>query len=239
MKKTPAVWLKFSQRLANFMTKQQFSVFNLYLHSKLKIKRSSSINKFKKMKSIFLIGSTVLFVVACSPKKNVKTSTISTSKAAPTTVQEPVIVVKETPKTATKAVGIPKDVDANLLASLHRSPCFGRCPSFAYELYADGKVVYHGYAYAARMGNFTAKVENTFMKRIADKALSIKYLFLSDRYPTGDVMVADLPTTTTYIRIGNDGKKIFNNYDPPRELAEFEQWLEAQFETLNWQAVKE
>jgi hypothetical protein len=89
------------------------------------------------------------------------------------------------------------------------------------------------------MGNYTTKADAAFMKRIADKAMTIKYLSLSDHYPTADMAVSDVPTTTTYIRVGADGKKITNNYDPPKELVEFEQWLEAQFETLNWQAAKE
>lgn len=191
------------------------------------------------MKNLLLICFAALLIAACSKKTPPQTTRIAPSHEVPTTVQEPIIVVKEAPKTATKAVGIPKGIDENLLASLHRSPCFGRCPSFKYELFEDGNATYSGYAYASRTGNYMTKVDNAFIKRIVDKALTVKYLYLSNQYPTGDVAVADLPTTTTYIRIGADGKKISNNYDPPRELAEFEQWLEAQFETLNWQQVKE
>jgi hypothetical protein len=191
------------------------------------------------MKNLFFIFSTLLLVVACSRKTTGKTTDIAPKVPAPVVVESPKDIPASTTRMATKAVGIPKDVDPNLLASLHRSPCFGRCPSFTYELYADGKVIYHGYAYAARTGNYTTKADDAFMKRIADKALSIKYLSLFDHYPTADIAVSDVPTTTTYIRIGADGKKITNNYDPPKELTEFEQWLEAQFETLNWQAVKE
>jgi Domain of unknown function (DUF6438) len=191
------------------------------------------------MKNLILALLAFLFVVACSKKPTLKTTEIVTQVPAPVVVVPQDITVASTPKVATKAVGIPKDVDQTLLASLHRSPCFGRCPSFAYELYEDGRVIYHGYAYAARMGNYTTKTDEAFMKRVADKALSIKYLSLFDHYPTADMAVSDVPTTTTYIRIGKDGKKITNNYDPPKELTDFEQWLEAQFETLNWQQAKE
>jgi Domain of unknown function (DUF6438) len=195
------------------------------------------------MKNLILAFSTLLFVVACSKKTTVKTTEMAPQKDAPVTVVSPtqpsVVVPKMTNQTGVKAVGIPKDVDENLLASLHRSPCFGRCASFKYELFADGKVAYTGYAYTTRIGNYTTKADDAFMKRIADKALSIKYLYLADHYPTADIAVSDLPTTTTYIRVGADGKKISNNYDPPKELVEFEQWLEAQFETLNWQQAKE
>jgi Domain of unknown function (DUF6438) len=191
------------------------------------------------MKNIFLAFSTLLLVVACSKKTTEKSSQTGTQPSAPFTVESPINTPPKPTKPTTKAVGIPKDVDPNLLASLHRSPCFGKCPAFSYELFSDGKVAYFGQSNVTRMGSYTAKVDDAFMKKIADKALSIKYLSLSDHYPTADIAVSDVPTVTTYIRVGNDGKKIINNYDPPRELTEFEQWLEAQFETLKWQAAKE
>jgi hypothetical protein len=88
------------------------------------------------------------------------------------------------------------------------------------------------------MGSYTTKVDDVFMKRVVDKALSIKYLGMSDKYPIGDIAISDVPTITTYIRIGNDGKKIANNYDAPKELMAFEEWLEIQFDGLKWEAAK-
>jgi hypothetical protein len=193
------------------------------------------------MKNLLLILSTLLLLAACSKKTTAKVSDAATKPDKAVAIADPpfsepkVTAIEAVPKT----VGIPKDVDPNLRASLHRSPCFGRCPSFSYELFADGRVVYHGYSHTPRIGNFNTKVDDGFMKRVAAKALSIKYLELSDHYPTADIAVSDVPTTTTYIRIGDAGKKITNNYDPPKELREFEQWLETQFDALNWQAAKE
>jgi hypothetical protein len=191
------------------------------------------------MKNIFLAFSTLLLVVACSKKTTEKSSQIEAQPSTPVAVESPINTPPKPPKTATKSVGIPKDIDPNLLASLRRSPCFGKCPAFSYELFADGKVTYFGQSNVKRMGSYTTKVDDVFMKKIADKALSIKYLSLSDHYPTADIAVSDVPTITTYIRIGDDGKKITNNYDPPKELTEFEQWLEEQFDTLKWQQAKE
>jgi Domain of unknown function (DUF6438) len=191
------------------------------------------------MKNIFFAFSTLLLVVACSKKTTEKSSQTGTKTSMPVAVETPISTPPKPAKTATKAMGIPKDVDPNLVASLHRSPCFGKCPAFSYELFADGKVTYFGQSNVTRMGNYATKADDVFIKRITDKALSIKYLSLSDHYPTTDIAVSDVPTITTYIRIGNDGKKITNNYDPPKELTEFEQWLEEQFETLKWQQVKE
>ena len=123
------------------------------------------------------------------------------------------------------------------MVSLQRSPCFGYCATFKIELFADGDAHFNGFAHVKRLGNYTAKADVAFMKRITNKALSIKYLSLLNKYPVGDIAISDVPTTTTYVRIGKDGKRIINNYDPPKELVEFEHWLEAEFETLSWQKV--
>jgi Domain of unknown function (DUF6438) len=194
------------------------------------------------MKNICLAFAALLCMVACSKKITGKTAEIAPKAAAPAVLEvSPEVKPKmeKAAQTATKAVGIPKDIDQNLMASLRRSPCFGRCPAFSYDLFADGKVAYYGQSNVSRMGSYTAKADASFMKQVADKAMSIKYLSLADHYPTADMAVSDVPTTTTYIRVGNDGKKITNNYDPPRDLTEFEQWLEAQFETLTWIQTKE
>ena len=188
------------------------------------------------MKNILFALLTLVFVVACSKKTAQKSSPTAAKPTAPVTV---VTAPIPTPTSTAYAKGIPDDINPDLVASLQRSPCFGYCPTFKIELFSDGKAQYHGMAHVARVGNYTAKADAAFMKRIEDKALAIKYLSLSDKYPTGDIAVSDVPTITSYIRIGKDGKRITNNYDPPKALTEFEQWLEAQFEGLNWQAAKE
>ena len=191
------------------------------------------------MKHLLLTLSTLLFVAACTKKTAEKSSQTPTTTPAPV----PVVTSPEAPvqtySSTSYGKGVPDDINPNLVASLQRSPCFGYCPTFKIELFSDGKAHYHGIAHVARLGNYTAKVDAAFIKRIEDKALSIKYLSLLDHYPTGDIAVSDVPTITSYVRIGKDGKRITNNYDPPKALTEFEQWLEAQFEGLNWQVVKE
>ena len=186
------------------------------------------------MKNTFLVLLASICLVACSKKTLAKSSQATTTPTTPTAVGSPKST-EETPSSTSYAKGIPEDIDPNLQVSLQRSPCFGYCATFKIELFADGTARYNGFAHVKRLGDYIAKADAAFMKRIADKALSIKYLSLLNKYPVGDIAIADVPTTTTYVRIGSDGKRIINNYDPPKELREFEQWLETEFETLNWQ----
>ena len=184
------------------------------------------------MKNAFLVLLASICIAACSKKTAAKSSQATTK---PTTAVATPKSMGETPSSTSYAKGIPEDIDPNLQVSLHRSPCFGYCPTFKIEVFTDGTARYNGYAHVTRLGSYTAKADAAFMKRVADKALSIKYLSLLDKYPVGDIAIADLPTVTTYIRIGKDGKRVIDNHDPPKELREFEQWLEAEFETLSWQ----
>jgi Domain of unknown function (DUF6438) len=126
--------------------------------------------------------------------------------------------------------------EVKLMAKINRTPCYGKCPVFTIELFDNGIVKYNGVAFVDKKGIFTAKVTPEFIANIQSQAQSIKYLSLENKYPISPVVIADLPTTTTFIRIGGEGKQITNNFDAPRDLIDFENWLEHQFEQLNWQA---
>ena len=134
---------------------------------------------------------------------------------------------------------IPEGINPDLLVSLKRTPCFGSCPAYSVEIFKDGRVKYNGVGYVKRLGNFTATASAAFIVDIQKRAESMNYMKLSDKYPLNHVEIADLPTTISYIRIGNEGKMIANNFDAPKELVEFERWLEKQVEGLKWEAVKE
>ena len=176
---------------------------------------------------LFLL-STTLF--ACS-KKNVDKTTASQIK-------------KETSKTPSKTnvehnngfePALPIIPAVRLMAKIDRTPCFGKCPVFTIELFDDGTVKYNGVAFVDKQGTFTAKVTPEFIAKIQSKALSVNYLSFENKYPIAPVVIADLPTTTTFIRIGKEDKQITDNFDAPRDLIDFENWLVKQFETLNWQ----
>ena len=127
------------------------------------------------MKHLLLTLSTLLFVAACTKKTAGKSSQTTTKTTAPVVVVTAPTTPVQTPTSTAYAKGIPDDINPDLVASLQRSPCFGYCPTFKIELFSDGKAYYHGTGHVARMGNYTAKADAAFMKRIEDKALSIKY----------------------------------------------------------------
>ncbi len=185
------------------------------------------------MKNIAFILLLTATLFSCAKKKAEKTTVTEVKKEAPTVIKETKPEVVTQPKSV-PVLKIPDGIDANLVAKIQRTPCYGKCPVFTIELYKDGLVKYNGMAYVERKGNFTAKVNTEFIKNIQDKALSIKYLSFENKYPIAPVTIADLPTTTTYMRIGDEGKLITDNFDAPKNLIEFENWLAHAFDKLEW-----
>ena len=190
------------------------------------------------MKNIFFF---LLFLsatfIACAKKKVEKTTTTSVKTEATAPKKETPTEVTAQPKSA-PATQTPEGIDANLMAKIKRTPCYGKCPVFTIELFKDGVAKYTGVAFVDKKGSFTAKVSPEFIQQILSKAQAIKYLSFENKYPIAPVAIADLPVTTTFIRIGDVGKQITDNFDAPRELIDFENWLEHAFDKLDWQADK-
>jgi hypothetical protein len=184
-----------------------------------------------------------LFIVVACGKKTTQTTTMPTPKPATTTTKvEPTITKGEVlPPAMTNngKVTIPDGVEPNLVASLKRSPCFGKCPSFEMQLFNDGKAIYIGYSDVAMLGRYEVQTTPEFAKTILAQAAAVKYMSLKDTYPEGNMAISDVPTTFSYIRIGNNGKRITNNHDAPTQLIEFERFMEAQFYALKWQKTKD
>lgn len=183
---------------------------------------------------IFLLLSTTH--IACSKKKIEKTTSPKIEKETTAVKKETVPETPTTAKVETPTTHNKDGINANLFVRIKRTPCYGKCPVFTIELYNNGVAKYNGQAFVERKGSFVAKANADFMKRIQDKAMAIKYLSFENKYPIAAITIADLPTTTTYIRLGDVGKQIIDNFDAPRELIEFETWLEQEFDKLEWKA---
>ena len=187
------------------------------------------------MKNILFLALTLLTFTACHKKISDKTTT--TQPVAETKVVEVTPSVNTTSK-GIQTLQIPEGVDSNLVISLQRTACFGQCPVYKVEIFKDGTVKYKGTAYIKKRGQHEAVVSLAFIKNIQQKATVINYLSLSDKYPKGDNMITDIPSTISYVRIENEGKMITNNFDAPKELIEFERWLEKEIDGLAWREVK-
>ncbi len=125
--------------------------------------------------------------------------------------------------------------DAYQVAGYQKTACFGKCPVYQVKFYSDGRVTWHGQMNIDREGWYTASVSQQLLTEIKDKAHEVKFWDLSNNYPK-EIRVVDLPSTVTYVRVGDMEKTVVNTYQAPAELEAFEDYLAAIIEKLEWQA---
>jgi hypothetical protein len=173
---------------------------------------------------------------ACSKKVAVaKSSGVQSPPAAQIDDTKTVSVPTTTAKGGVvKPSVIPKDIEENLVFSLRRTPCYGKCPAFEIKVFKDGTATYNGIAHVSRTGKYTAKVSESVLKEIYAKAAAANFFELSDAYPLQAAEISDLPKVYTFVRQGENSKFITNNFDAPPQLMAFESQIEKLLEKLDW-----
>ncbi len=124
-----------------------------------------------------------------------------------------------------------------VLASLQKTPCFGRCPVFEVRVYSDGKAVYNGQRFTDRKGIYEASVSKEALSALLEEVAALNPDALSEEYPRNGRKIPDLPSTIVYINTGTVEKKIANNHDAPQALLDFERYFLDWIELLNWVAI--
>lgn len=125
--------------------------------------------------------------------------------------------------------------EPRLLASLKRTPCYGRCPVYEIQFFSNGEVVFNGERNLRRLGIFLARVPESTLRQILEQAGQARFFELKDAYPESGAAITDLPETITFVNNGKARKTITNYYDAPLPLLRFEQFLDEIANGLDWQ----
>jgi Domain of unknown function (DUF6438) len=162
----------------------------------------------------------VVVLVACNRKA-----------AAPVTTEAP------KPSGTTKPVEeVPRE-KAYQVVGFQKTACFGKCPVFQVKFFNDGTVTWYGQHNVERMGWYEAMVGKEVLADIRAKVSEAKYWDLAPAYPVAH-KIADLPSTVTYIRIGDMEKSVINTHQAPVELIAFEDYLEGIINGLTWKPTR-
>ena len=173
---------------------------------------------------LFAVLLAVIAFIACNRKSGTNTQQVTPDAKDVTDKAEP----------APDAAGEAPD-EAYQVAGFQKTACFGKCPVYMVKFFSDGKVTWYGKMNVDRMGWHEARVDKEVLKRIKDKANEVNFFDFYGEYPTG-TKVADLPSTITYIRIGDMEKQVKNTHEAPEKLKEFEQFMSDLIESLAWRA---
>ena len=168
---------------------------------------------------IFVTLCAVIFLFSCDRKKAQEPKD---TPSAPTT---------ETPQT--DPTPDPKK-DVYQVAGYQKTACFGKCPVYQVKFYSDGTVSWNGKMNVERMGMYNARVDESVLKGIKEKAFEVGFFDFQHEYPLTDKVV-DLPSTITYIRVGDMEKIVRNTNDAPAGLEAFEKYLEEVIEKCRWE----
>jgi Domain of unknown function (DUF6438) len=169
----------------------------------------------------------VLFLAACT--KKIKDATT----AAPTPPLPPAAST-DTPKESVKST-----TGTYVVFSIRRSPCFGKCKVYEFQVLSDGTAHYSGKNNVDKMGEFVANYAAADFRALKEKAEAIQYVKFAERYPLDRKNeIVDLPYTFTSYNDGKIERKVANNYDCPDSLIEFEQLLDTFVDKLSWSEIK-
>lgn len=182
------------------------------------------------MKIKYLYLFLIIIVLSCK-EKNIPTKTVI--EKPQTVVSKP--IPPNTPPTPTAEDPMPL-----VELFLSRGACYGKCPVFEVSVMSNGTAEYVGKFNVPRMGKHVAVIPSALLKTIKERAQTINYLQFSRTYPTDQSLwISDVPTTVTFVRLGDQFHKIRNNNDAPASLINFEQFLEQMLEGLDWKPIKE
>lgn len=111
----------------------------------------------------------------------------------------------------------------NLLVSMEKTECKGKCPVYSIKIYQDGRVILTGTKNFKKIGVFSKHLSINKIK-IIDKAFSDSNFFNFENEFTNKI--TDLPTT--YISYTKDSKtkRIRDYYGAPSELKRLEEMIE-------------
>ena len=173
------------------------------------------------MKTTILIVLTIAAIAlfyACDQKKAVDTTKAENKEP----VTEPI-----------KGDVPPHTESTHQLVGFRKTACFGKCPVYEVKFWSDNTATYVGKMHVERKGEYKAQLDRSTLKAIKDKAHEVGYFDFHNEYPV-EHKVADLPSTYTYIRIGDMEKTIKNTHDGPKKLEEFQNYLSDIIGNLDW-----
>lgn len=119
--------------------------------------------------------------------------------------------------------------EGDILITIERGACFGTCPIYSAQIYADGTVVYVGKDNVKTTGERRFKISQDRIQALIKEFERIDYWSLKDKYETDEngMSVTDMPTTTTSICLNGKKKRVVNYYHAPRKLDELEDRIDS------------
>ena len=130
----------------------------------------------------------------------------------------------------------PRALDlSDVIITLERTMCFGKCPVYTLTIYGDGTVSYEGKKHVAVMGSQMASIGERKVNQLIDEFMRINYFSLQNSYTKRGM--TDMPSAITSIRIGGREKTVRHYYGDrtaPPELKQRESRIDEIVGSARW-----
>ncbi len=124
-----------------------------------------------------------------------------------------------------------------LLASLERTTCYGNCPYYEVKVYSNGLVTYNGRKNVDYIGLHEGALSQKQIQELLQKAKTVGYIHLDNKYPTKGLGIIDFPVCITSITEGGSKKMVYNRNDAPQRLVEYQDFFDELIEDVQWKKI--
>jgi hypothetical protein len=97
-----------------------------------------------------------------------------------------------------------KNTSQQLIASIERTPCFGKCPAYKIDIFENGDVTYFGNNFVDSIGKFTTLFTEKERREILNLFTEAGFTTLPKILPDNTPIPTDIPSVI--YTLNNDGK---------------------------------
>jgi hypothetical protein len=157
------------------------------------------------MKTLLWLLALSLALPACAQRKVPRKAMAATQAARPVQDTQPVLVFQ-------------------------RTPCFGTCPAYIANVFADGRVEYDGQRAVALLGKHTLHLPVATVQEMLAEAQRIGFADLEERYSRN---TSDLPGTIITVHpVGQAAKAVLAEEGIPTNLQLYINYLKGKLDPL-------
>ncbi len=121
--------------------------------------------------------------------------------------------------------------------SLYKGACFGRCPSYEFEINRNGIMQFRSIRFTQKEGIYTKKLDESVCAKIFDYIDDINYMAFETEYPSN---IPDMPLIRIKYYFNGKIKKVQGKMERPEEIKTLQKMLEELAESTDrWTEVEE
>ncbi len=124
----------------------------------------------------------------------------------------------------------------DLFVSMSKTPCYGQCPVYSFELFSDGTIDFTGKRFVKFEGHYKGQITDEQIHLIKEQIKSTNFFELESKY---DSKATDIPTCIIQVIIEEQNKTITDRMGAPKELKELEKMIEEMVLNSKMEKVEE